>query len=112
MILVPSIFEPCGLTQLIGLRYGTVPLVRRTGGLADTVFDLEGSGKGFAAANGFTFDDPDRGGVESVINRGFECWFYKGQDFLNLARNGMRCDYSWSRSGNDYINIYNYIRAK
>jgi starch synthase len=110
--LVPSLFEPCGLTQLIALRYGTVPLVRRTGGLADTVFDVDESGRGFAAANGFVFNDPDPPGVESAVQRAFECWFYEGSDFLNLARNGMRCDYSWRRSGEDYLNIYQYVHAK
>jgi starch synthase len=112
MLLVPSLFEPCGLTQLIALRYGTVPLVRRTGGLADTVFDVDDSGRGVAAANGFAFNDPDLPGVESVINRACEMWFYRGAEFINLAKNGMRCDHSWSPSGQDYENIYSYLHGK
>jgi starch synthase len=112
MLLVPSLFEPCGLTQLIALRYGTVPIVRNTGGLADTVQDVDYSGQGFASSNGYTFNDANCEGVESAMRRAFECWFYHGENFMKLARNGMRCDFSWDRSGNDYINIYNYIKVK
>ncbi len=111
MLLVPSIFEPCGLTQLIALRYGSVPVVRSTGGLADTVFDVDHSGKGFASSNGFSFCDVNEDGINSALNRAIECWFYHGENFMKLARNGMRCDYSWNNSGNDYVNIYNYIKA-
>jgi starch synthase len=110
LIVVPSLFEPCGLTQLIGLRYGAVPVVRHTGGLADTVFDVDYSGLGFASANGFTFEDPNPDGLNSALDRALHCWFAKGNDFRKLAQNGMRCDYSWTRSGKDYENIYNHIR--
>lgn len=112
IFLVPSLFEPCGLTQLISLRYGTVPVVRNTGGLADTVFDVDNSGKGFASSNGYVFNDPNEPGLDSALGRALECWFYHGEQFINLAKNGMRCDFSWNRSGNDYINIYNYIKVK
>ena len=63
MFIVPSLFEPCGLTQMISLKYGTIPIVRRTGGLADTVFDVDYSGKPEADTNGYTFDSPDIHGI-------------------------------------------------
>ncbi|MBN1256975.1 MAG: glycogen synthase, partial [Planctomycetes bacterium] len=112
MFFMPSLFEPCGLSQLIALRYGAVPLVRKTGGLADTIFDAEYSDRGFPNANGFLFNDPDPSGVDSVIKRAFKCWFFQGEAFRELAYHGMLCDYSWRRSGKDYENIYNHVKVK
>lgn len=111
MIIVPSLFEPCGLTQLIGLRYGTVPIVRRTGGLADTVFDHDYANMPHEMRNGFVFDSPDVGGVEHALNRAIGCWFNGAEHFNGLAMNGMRCDNSWERSAVLYENLYASIRA-
>ncbi|MFH0911567.1 MAG: glycogen synthase [Planctomycetota bacterium] len=112
MLLVPSLFEPCGLTQLIALRYGTVPLVRKTGGLADTVFDVDSSGKEPDGVNGYAFNDPDTGGVASVINRACEAWFYRGEFFSRIAQNGMRADHSWGPAAREYLRIYDHVRVK
>lgn len=112
LFLVPSLFEPCGLTQMIALRYGTVPVVRETGGLADTVFDVDHSGRGLANANGYTFRDPNPAGVDSALGRAIRCWFDDPVKFNKLAINGMRYDYSWKNPCRDYENIYNYVKAK
>ena len=66
-ILIPSRFEPCGLTQLYGLRYGTLPVVARTGGLADTVIDANVAALNAECATGFVFDDVSEDGIEAVL---------------------------------------------
>ena len=111
IIIVPSIFEPCGLTQIIGLRYGTVPLVRRTGGLADTVFDHDFDPRPHHERNGFVFDTIDAPGIEHALNRAVGCWFNGSQHFNALAANGMRTDNSWERSAAEYEAMYNAIKA-
>ena len=105
MILIPSIFEPCGLSQMIGLRYGSVPLVRFTGGLADTVFDIDTSKKPENERNGFVFDFPDPSGVDWALDRSLK--YYKDPaKWAKIVQQGMRCDYSWSRSADAYLEIY------
>ncbi len=111
MFLVPSMYEPCGLTQMISLRYGTVPIVRETGGLVDTVFDLDNSGRGLKDANGFTFRDPTPTGVDYGLERAVRLWYDNPEAFNRLARNGMRCDNSWRSPCEHYENIYQYIKA-
>jgi starch synthase len=110
MVVVPSLFEPCGLTQMIALRYGSVPIVRAVGGLADTVFDRDYSDRPLEARNGYVFHQADPPGIESAMDRAIGLWFDYPDEFRSLAVNGMRCDYSWNRPGADYVNIYNYIR--
>lgn len=111
MIVVPSNFEPCGLTQLISLKYGTVPIVRSVGGLADTIFD-----KDFARAkpsderNGFVFNDADPPAIEYTLNRVIWLWYDYPDHFRKLMLNGMRYDYSWNHPGQEYCNIYERIR--
>lgn len=112
LFLVPSLFEPCGLTQLISLRYGTVPIVRRTGGLNDTVFDLDHSGRGLEGSNGYSFGDANTGALDDAMGRAINTWFNAPEVFQKLAINGMNFDYSWKQPAKDYENIYNYIRAK
>ena len=110
MLIMPSLFEPCGLTQLIALRYGTVPIVRAVGGLMDTVFDKDYSDKPEEERNGFVFHQPDEPGLDSAMSRAIRLWFNYPEEFRQLMRQGMRYDYSWSRPGQDYLNIYNYVR--
>ena len=112
LMLVPSQFEPCGLTQLISLRYGTVPVVRAVGGLADTVFDWDHSDRPLAQRNGYRFDHYDGPGLESALGRAIDCYCRQPEQFRELMENGMRADYSWNQPGQDYLNIYDFIRAR
>jgi starch synthase len=112
MVLVPSRFEPCGLTQLIAMRYGTVPIVREVGGLADTVADKDHSPRPLHERNGYVFRDYDNAGLESALGRAIACYYEFPQDFRQLMINAMRQDYSWNHPGQDYLNIYHYIRNR
>lgn len=112
MLLVPSAFEPCGLTQLIAMKYGTVPVVRETGGLADTVFDANHAHRPYHERTGYTFRDFDPPALESALQRAVGMWFNYPQYWRELMLNGMRCDYSWNRPGQDYVNIYEAVRQK
>ncbi len=112
MLVVPSLFEPCGLTQMIALRYGAVPIVRWVGGLADTVFDRDYSDRPARERNGYVFHQADNAGIESAMDRAIGLWFDYPADFRGLAANGMHYDYSWNRPGGDYLHIYELIRQK
>ena len=112
MLLVPSQFEPCGLTQLIALRYGTIPVVRAVGGLADTVYDKDYSHRPLHERNGYVFENYDQPGLESALGRAIACYYQHPDHFRELMKNAMRSDYSWNIPGMDYLNIYNYIRDK
>jgi starch synthase len=112
MIVVPSLFEPCGLAQMIGLKYGTVPIVREVGGLVDTVFDRDYSYKPPHERNGYTFKQSDETALESAIHRAIGLWYGYPDEFRNLILNGMNYDNSWNHPGQHYLNIYEYIRHK
>ena len=112
MFIVPSIFEPCGLTQLIALRYGTIPIVRRTGGLGDTVFDVDNSGKPFTETNGYTFDLPTLAAFESALERAFKCWHDDPDRWRHLMLNGMHFDYSWNKPSDVYLQIYQQLTGR
>ena len=121
LILVPSMFEPCGLTQMIAMRYGAVPVVRSTGGLKDTVFDvdtdkpraaweLEGSTNWQAddvdATNGFAFEGTDPGALDYALNRALDAWYNDRAWFRSLQQRVMRQDWSWNKPAIDYIELY------
>lgn len=112
MMLVPSRFEPCGLTQLISLRYATIPVARSVGGLADTIFDKDHSNRPLHERNGYLFDNYDQDGLESALGRALACYYNHPEDFRELMKNAMNSDYSWNIPGRDYLNIYDYIREK
>ena len=112
IMLVPSQFEPCGLTQLIALRYGTIPVVRTVGGLADTVFDKDHSDRPLHERNGYRFDNYDAAGLESALGRAIDCYYQFPDHFRELMKNAMRADYSWNHPGQDYLNIYDFIRNR
>ncbi|MCT7985947.1 glycogen synthase GlgA [Laspinema sp. A4] len=111
MILVPSNYEPCGLTQMIGLKYGTVPIVRGVGGLVNTVFDRDyDQNKPPEKRNGYVFYETDEAAVESALGRAIDLWYESPQEFRQLAIQGMEYDYSWNYPGKNYVEIYDSIR--
>ena len=112
MIIIPSLFEPCGLTQMISMRYGTVPIVRNTGGLSDTVFDANYADKPYNERNGYVFNDFTNTGIESAMHRAIGLWHSYPHHFTELAVNGMKYDYSWNNPGQHYLNIYEHIRDR
>jgi starch synthase len=110
MMIVPSLFEPCGLTQLVSMKYGTIPVVRAVGGLADTVYDKDNAhDKPLHERNGFVFSDYNDAGIESALSRAISCYYQYPEHFRDLISNAMRCDYSWRVPGQNYLNIYDYI---
>jgi len=102
MFLMPSLYEPCGLNQMYSLRYGTVPIVRRTGGLADSVeqFNTE-TGEG----TGIVFDDFDSEGLEWALNTALDL-HAQPEQWRRVVRNGMAQDFSWEKQGEKYVEIY------
>ena len=114
LLLVPSMFEPCGLSQLIAMRYGTVPVVRRTGGLNDTVFDYDVDHKKAEwegmKPNGFSFDGMDDGAIDFALDRAINLAYDKPKDFRALQANCMSQDWSWNRPALEYIEIYHAAR--
>jgi starch synthase len=103
-IVIPSRFEPCGLTQLCGLRYGCVPVVARVGGLADTVIDANLAALSAGVATGFQFSPVDAAGLASGIRRAVA--LYHAKDWPAIQRQGMKADVSWDRSAARYAEIY------
>lgn len=102
MFLMPSQLEPCGLSQLISLRYGTIPIVRETGGLSDTVtYFNEETGKG----NGFSFLTFDAHDMFFTIKKAIEAYEDK-KIWKKIMKNAMKADYSWDNSAKEYIKIY------
>jgi starch synthase len=112
ILIMPSLFEACGLTQMIALRYGTVPVVRSVGGLRDTVFDWDHSELPRVQRNGFVFEHPDQAGIDSALDRALGLWRHEPALFRQLALQGMVYDYSWNRPGQNYLDIYEFIRHK
>ncbi len=111
MIVIPSAYEPCGLTQMIAMKHGVVPIVRAVGGLVDTVFDANYSDRPYHERNGYVFNDYNYQGLESAMRRAIGLWYKYPAYFQQLRENGMRYDYSWNRPGQDYLNIYNFVKA-
>ena len=109
VILVPSAFEPCGLTQLYGLRYGTLPLVRRVGGLADTVVDCALENLDDHTATGFVFEDLSADGLWAAMRRAFVL-FKRPDEWQAVQRQGMRLRFDWHTAAQHYIAIYQSLR--
>lgn len=100
MLLVPSRFEPCGLTQLCALRYGTAPIVRRTGGLADSVVDAAAD-----TGTGFVFDYPTSSALADAVSRAVAA-YGKRRRWRALQRRQMAQDFSWERAAQEYLALY------
>ncbi len=105
MFLMPSRFEPWGLNQMYSLRYGTVPIVRAVGGLADTVRDYT---PGDAAPNGFVFHEYRPGALLDALRRALAL-FADGKKWRTLQTAGMLADHSWDRSAREYVRIYERV---
>lgn len=101
MFVMPSKYEPCGLNQMYSMRYGTVPIVRATGGLEDTVEDYSGSGKG----TGFKFEKYDAKELLKAVQRALKV-FQQPEEWKKIMRNGMSRDFSWEHSAKQYVNLY------
>jgi starch synthase len=103
MFLMPSRFEPCGLSQLISMRYGTIPVARRTGGLADTVHEYDPTtGRG----TGFLFDDISSGALAWAVKRAVDVYHNDKPVWHVMVANAMESDFSWGNSAREYVDLY------
>jgi starch synthase len=112
MIVVPSVYEPNGLTQLIALRYGSLPIVRAVGGLANTAFDRDHAPRPPSKRNGCIFDHADVHGMESALSRSLGFWNPYPGEFRKLIQNGVRQDFLWNKPGSHCLEICEHIRYK
>ena len=103
--LIPSRYEPCGLTQMYSLKYGTIPVVRATGGLDDTIREFDPASR---AGNGFKFDDYTEAALLACLDRALAQWRNKAV-WTDLVRNAMAEDFSWVRSAQAYLDLYREI---
>jgi starch synthase len=103
IFVMPSLFEPCGLGQMIAMRYGSVPVVRATGGLADTVQD---------SINGFTFNDYSSEGFWHALQRAIYFYNVDKDSWRAIQQNGMKADFSWEQSGLGYQQLYEWALAR
>jgi len=110
IFVMPSRYEPCGLNQMYSLRYGTPPVVRNTGGLADTVVDCNSANLSAGTANGFVFEEPTPQALLAALRRATETWRDKAR-WRELQRNGMRLDFGWQRSARRYLDLYRALIA-
>lgn len=106
IFLMPSRFEPCGLNQMYSLRYGTPPLVKDTGGLADTVIDANRENLAAGTANGFVFREDDADAVEKTIRRAARLFASQPQTWRQIQQSGMGRDFSWEHSARQYQQLY------
>ena len=103
--LVPSRTEPCGLTQMTACRFGTVPIVRATGGLIDSIRDCDK----FDNGNGFVFEEYDSDVMDTTITRAVSKLYYHKDEWRALQKRCMACDFSWSNSANKYAELYSNL---
>jgi starch synthase len=105
MLLHPSRFEPCGLVPMYAMRYGTVPIVRRSGGMADSVIDATDKAIRQGSATGFSFQEPSKDDLEACILRAISL-YRQPISWRRMQAAGMRQDFSWKRSAAAYTELY------
>ncbi len=111
IFMMPSRFEPCGLNQMYSMRYGTIPVVRATGGLKDTVVDASPENISAGRATGFVFQEPTLEALAEALQRA--CQAFRDKDlWRNLALTGMKQDWSWERRAQEYVHLYQQIRNR
>lgn len=96
-IVIPSLFEPCGLIQMIAMLFGTIPIAHKTGGLKDSIKD---------AYNGFLFSEYSSEALERTVNKAISLWNKNKQDFEKMIENALTTDFSWTKSAKEYISLY------
>lgn len=109
IFLMPSRFEPCGLNQMYSQRYGTPPVVRRTGGLADSVVDCTPATLAIDSATGFVFDSPTAAAFLAAVTRAVQTW-RQPDVWRQVQRNGMTRNFSWKASARRYLDLYQMMR--
>jgi len=113
MFLMPSHYEPCGLNQMYSLRYGSIPIVRKTGGLADTVHDWhEFQAQGSNEGNGFSFHDATGYALHTTVTRAVHMFLNDQQTWHRMMMNGMSADFSWEASAQQYRQLYTMAMEK
>ena len=109
LFVIPSIFEPCGLTQMYAMRYGAIPVVRKTGGLADSVFDVDNDNILEEKRNGFTFTEPTEEALACALERAFKYFKEQPHWWAELGKKVMCQDLSWDAAPIDqYIKLYEH----
>jgi len=108
IFLMPSRFEPCGLNQLYSQRYGTIPIVRQTGGLADSVVDALPESIANQTATGVSFHQANAGALMEAIKRTIVLFDHK-ETWRHIQRNSMRKDFSWRNSAQQYLSLYHEL---
>lgn len=105
---MPSRFEPCGLTQMYSMHYGTIPIVRKTGGLADTVINVSPSNIDNGTATGFVFESEN---ADTLLQTALQAMliYCNREMWQQLQRHGMLKDFSWKHSAEEYLKLYNKL---
>ena len=106
MFVMPSLYEPCGLNQMYSMAYGTVPIVRRTGGLADTVINASQENIENKVATGFSFEEFTSAALESTMSKSLRVYKEDRSNWNQLVLNGMTKDWSWTASARKYEELY------
>ena len=106
---MPSRFEPCGLSQLISMRYGTLPVVRKTGGLADTVISYS---EAKDDSTGFVFNDYNKEALLWAVRTAEDVYYNNRQDWNDMICRAMNKDFSWDSSAREYLKLYNEMLGR